>query len=215
MDSPRLPADRIGSQLCHCAPPGGESPPDLSLRGSAGAVAISQYTPGTQESPGEFDSACLRFPRRFAPRNDKLGSIARSAKPLYNLPACKALNPRKGDAASVRRQSRQRLRSERRYTPYFGVCHFNGGRYGTAVPSRDCHVGLRPPRNDNSGAGAVLAAAGTGCECSAGSGMPLPYNAYTKTPNGRGLRPGHGFYTRREEGWKTCGGILLTFRASA
>ena len=96
------------------------------------------------------------------------------------------------------------------------------------VPSRDCtpralprasrsgrHVGLRPPRNDNSGAGAVLAAAGTGCECSAGSGMPLPYNAYTKTPNGRGLRPGHGFYTRREEGWKTCGGILLTFRASA
>ena len=45
--------------------------------------------------------------------------------------------------------------------------------------------------------------------------MPLPYNAYTKTPNGRGLRPGHGFYTRREEGWKTCGGILLTFRASA
>ena len=105
--------------------------------------------------------------------------------------------------------------SERRYTPYFGVCHFNGGRYGTAVPSRDCHVGLRPPRNDNSGASAVLAAAGTGCECSAGSGMPLPYNAYTKTPNGRGLRPGHGFYTRREEGWKTCGGILLTFRASA
>ena len=45
--------------------------------------------------------------------------------------------------------------------------------------------------------------------------MPLPYNAYTKTPNGRGLRPGHGFYARREEGWKTCGGILLTFRASA
>ena len=52
------------SQACHCAPPGGESPPDLSLRGSAGAVAISQYTPGTQESPGEFDSAYLRLPRR-------------------------------------------------------------------------------------------------------------------------------------------------------
>ena len=61
------------SQACHCAPPGGESPPDLSLRGSAGAAAISQYTPGTQESPGEFDSACLRFPRRFAPRNDTGG----------------------------------------------------------------------------------------------------------------------------------------------
>ena len=26
MDSPRLPSDRIGSQICHCAPPGGESP---------------------------------------------------------------------------------------------------------------------------------------------------------------------------------------------
>ena len=32
-----------------------------------------------------------------------------------NLQLPMALNPRKGDAASVRRQSRQRLRSERRY----------------------------------------------------------------------------------------------------
>ena len=64
MDSPRLPSDRTGSQLCHCAPPDGESPPDLSLRGSAGAAAISQYTPGTQESPGEFAGAYLRLPRR-------------------------------------------------------------------------------------------------------------------------------------------------------
>ena len=36
-----------------------------------------------------------------------------------NLQASMALTPRKGDAASVRRQSRQRLRSERRY---IGVC---------------------------------------------------------------------------------------------
>ena len=187
---------------------------DLSLRGAQrrGNLAGPGWITGHSR---RNVTGCRRFPRRFAPRNDKLGGIARSPgmPPYLQLPM--ALNPRKGDAASVRRQSRQRLRSERRYTPCFGVCHFNGGRYGTAVPSRDCHVGLRPPRNDNSGAGAVLAAAGTGCECSAGSGMPLPYNAYTKTPNGRGLRPGHGFYTRREEGWKTCGGILLTFRASA
>ena len=81
------------------------------------------------------------------------------------IPLYKALAPRKGDAASVRRQSRQRLRSERRYTPYFGVCHFNGGRYGTAVPSRDCHVGLRPPRNDNSGVHTILAMACTDCKC--------------------------------------------------
>ena len=113
-------------------------------------------------------------------------------------------------------------------TDAIGLCVFIDALCELQVHSRDCtpralprasrsgrHVGLRPPRNDNSGAGAVLAAAGTGCECSAGSGMPLPYNAYTKTPNGRGLRPGHGFYTRREEGWKTCAGILLTFRASA
>ena len=100
-------------------------------------------------------------------------------------------------------------------TDAIGLCVFIDALCELQVPSRDCHVGLRPPRNDNSGAGAILTAAGTGRECSAGSGMPLPYNAYTKTPNGRGLRPGHGFYTRREEGWKTCGGILLTFRASA
>ena len=55
------------------------------------------------------------------------------------IPLYKALTPRKGDAASVRRQSRQRLRSERRYTPYFGLFHFNGGLYGLEVPSRDCH----------------------------------------------------------------------------
>ena len=60
----------------------------------------------------------------------------RAAKPT----ACKALNPRKGDAASVRRQSRQRLRSERCYTPYFGLFHFNGGLYGLRVPRRARHA---------------------------------------------------------------------------
>ena len=45
-------------------PSGWGKPPDLSLRGSAGAAAISQYTPGTQESPGEIVSAYLRLPRR-------------------------------------------------------------------------------------------------------------------------------------------------------
>ena len=56
-----------------------------------------------------------------------------------NLQASMALTPRKGDAASVRRQSRQRLRSDRRYTPYFGIFRFNDGWYGATVPSRDCH----------------------------------------------------------------------------
>ena len=83
----------------------------------------------------------------------------RAAKPT----ACKALNPRKGDAASVRRQSRQRLRSKRRYRRNRSV-RFIGTLYEPEVPSRDCtpralpraarsgrHVGLRPPRNDKLG----------------------------------------------------------------
>ena len=41
---------------------------------------------------------------------------------------------------------------------------------------RDCHVGLRPPRNDNSGAFAILTAVCTDCKCVAGPGCPLPYN---------------------------------------
>mgnify|MGYP007012690388 CR=1 FL=1 len=57
-----------------------------------------------------------RFPRRFAPRNDTSGWCSGAPVPLYSLISLhKALTTRKGHAASVRRQSRQRLRSERRY----------------------------------------------------------------------------------------------------
>ncbi len=73
--------------------------------------------------------------------------VLRSGSPLQYLQLPQALTARKGHAASVRRQSRQRLRSERRYRHNRSV-RFFGSRYGTAVPSRDCHVGLRPPRND-------------------------------------------------------------------
>ena len=52
----------------------------------------------------------------------------------------KAVTTRKGHAASVRRQSRQRLRSDRRYTPYFGVCRFHGRLYGSEVRSRERHA---------------------------------------------------------------------------
>ena len=58
------------------------------------------------------------------------------------------------------------------------------------LPPRDCtprallrasrsgrHVGLRPPRNDNSGAFAILTSVCTSRQYRAGSGMPLPYNA--------------------------------------
>ena len=51
----------------------------------------------------------------------------------------KALTTRKGHAASVRRQSRQRLRSERRYRRNWSV-HFIDALYELQLPSRDCHV---------------------------------------------------------------------------
>ena len=74
-------------------------------------------------------------------------------------------------------------------TDTIGTHHFNGGLYELQMPSRDCtpralpraarsgrHVGLRPPRNDNSGALAILTAVCTDCKCVAGPGCPLPYN---------------------------------------
>ncbi len=64
-------------------------------------------------------------------------------------------------------------------TDAIGLCVFIDALCELQVPSRDCHVGLRPPRNDNSGVGAILTVAGTGCERCAGSGMPLPYRAGT------------------------------------
>ena len=42
------------------------------LRRSRGNLAVHA---GTQESPGESATAYRRFPRRFAPRNDKLGGL--------------------------------------------------------------------------------------------------------------------------------------------
>ena len=104
--------------------------PDLSLRGGAADVAIS----GRQL---RFRRECLvirpysaRFPRRVAPRNDKLGSLA----PM-NL---------------CRDHCRPAWRSGSAATDTIGTHHFNGGLYELQMPSRDCHVGLRPPRNDKS-----------------------------------------------------------------
>ena len=113
------------------------------------------------------DSA--RFPRRFAPRNDKLESFTpQNAYRRYCQPAWRSMS-----AA----------------TDAIGWCVFIGGRCGLQVPPRDCtpralprasrsgrHVGLWPPRNDNSGAFAILTAACTRRKCGAWSGMPLPYN---------------------------------------
>ena len=103
------------SQVCPCAPPGEAGYQICHCEAPQEPWQSRSTRSDRRKAIGESATASPRFPRRFAPQNDKLGSIARSAKPLYNLPACKALTTRKGHAASVRRQSRQRLRSERRY----------------------------------------------------------------------------------------------------
>ena len=92
-----------------------------------------------------------------------------------------AVTPRKGDAASVRRQSRQRLRSERRYRRNrFLRFYRHLVRTGSAFPRLPRRFA---PRNDNSGAFTILTMACTSREYRAGRGMPLPYN---------------GVYNRRE-----------------
>ena len=47
----------------------------LSLRGPAGAVAISRDHCGFSVNFGEFETFYVRFPRRFAPCNDKTGTF--------------------------------------------------------------------------------------------------------------------------------------------
>ena len=117
-------ADRTDFQICHCDAPKGP------WQSRAGSYDFADGFPVIRPSTA-------RFPRRFAPRNDKSGAfailtavctdckcVAGSGMPLpykgrcgrrgaTKPTTCKALTTRKGHAASVRRQSRQRLRSER------------------------------------------------------------------------------------------------------
>ena len=110
-------------------------------------VAISQYYVGYHESSGENVTAfprlhpkgtssrfALRAPRRFAPRNDKSGSIA----PLnschqYCQPAWRSLS-----AA----------------TDAIGRCVFIDTLHELEVPSRDCHVALLLAMTHQAGAAA-------------------------------------------------------------
>ena len=94
----------------------GAMPSSLSLRGGRRPTWQSRSTrPNCGKAIGENATAFPRLPRaQSALAMTNLLALRhriRAAKPT----ACKALNPRKGDAASVRRQSRQRLRSERCY----------------------------------------------------------------------------------------------------
>ena len=116
---------------------------DLSLRGGRrptwqsreGSYVFADGFPVIRHCPA-------RFPRRFAPRNDTSGWCSGAPVPLYSLISLhKALTTRKGHAASVRRQSRQRLRSERRYrrnwrTPFYRQpVRIGSIAPGPAVPS--------------------------------------------------------------------------------
>ena len=141
--------------------------PGLSLRGPNGAVAISGRQLRFRRGFPVIHSGTARLPRRFAPRNDTSGECGGAPAPSSGL-----MTPYKA-------------LTDCRYTPYFGAY-----RLTTADTSRRCfpeiappralprasrsgrHVGLWPPRNDNSVASAILMR-----QCSAGPGMPLPYNA--------------------------------------
>ena len=98
-------------------------------------VAISRNSLRIRRGFPMIQPSTARFPRRFAPRNDTSGWCGGAPVPSCSgIAPYRALTARKGHAASVRRQSRQRLRSERRYTPYFGVCRFNGSLCRSFVP---------------------------------------------------------------------------------
>ena len=115
---------------------------DLSLRGAKrrGNLAEPDRTTGKSSAKSQLPSRdctpralprASRSGRHVAlrpPRNDKLGSLA-----PQNM---------------CRKDCQPARRALSAATDAIGAHHFNGGLYELQVPSRDCHVGLRPPRND-------------------------------------------------------------------
>ena len=117
--------DKLGGIARSAALPNNRQPARRSLSAATGRLlvpAILMAAGTKRQCLPEIATGAER------PRNDKFGSIVRSAMLPYNLPACKAL-------------------AERRYRRNRFV-RFIAALYGLQVPSRDCHVGLRPPRND-------------------------------------------------------------------
>ena len=94
-------------------------------------VAISQNPTGQQGSHRRNRNCLPEIATApLGPRNDKLGSLA-----PQNV---------------CRKDCQTAWRSLSAATGTIGTHHFNGGLYELQMPSRDCHVGLRPPRNDKS-----------------------------------------------------------------
>ena len=111
------------------------------------AEGFPMIQPGTARlhPKGTSSRFALRAPRRPAAASQSqvwwhytVGVTARKFATAKGAPP-----PRKGDAASVRRQSRQRLRSERRYRRNRSV-RFIVTLYDLEVPPRDCH-GCKAP----------------------------------------------------------------------
>ena len=90
---------------------------------------------------------------------------------------------RQGGAAVHQRSDTVQLACARRSlsaaTDAIGRFVFTGSRYESAVPPRDCRVGLRPPRNDKPLAFTVLSTACSERQHCAGPGCPLPYRVCT------------------------------------
>ena len=153
-------------------------------RGSRIVIPRSEATwesrstrPHRGKAIGKIATACPRLPRaQSALAMTNLLALRhriRAAKPT----ACKALNPRKGDAASVRRQSRQRLRRERRYRRNRLVRFYRHlVRTGSAFPRLPRRFA---PRNDTSGRrsngnGAAHRIGGTTAASRTGGACPAP-----------------------------------------
>ena len=171
-----------GTQVCHCEAPTGP------WQSHAGSCDFADGFPVVRP-------CSARLPRRFAPRNDTSGAFTIITIGCSDRQHCGGAGcPLPYNGVCGRRQCAQICCCQRRSltaaTDAIGFYVFNGSLYELQVPSRDCtpralprasrsgrHVGLWPPRNDNSGAITVLSSAGTNRKRCAGSGMPLPYNA--------------------------------------
>ena len=144
-------------------------------------MAISQYPAGSQGTPGEYGNFT-----RHGVENAALYKARAVGDHTTKLGACKALR-------------------ERRYTPYFGVCHFNDSLFGSAAYRRarlspplqgacvcpavginrqclpEMATGAKRPRNDKSEAIAVLTVVCTNRQHIAGSHAK-------SVPRGRGTQ---------------------------